>query len=134
MLKFTNSFASYSVNDLDAAKSFYQETLGLSVAEKTEGLEITMPGGGKTFLYRKPNHAPASFTVLNFKVPDINQAVDDLNKKGIQMEHYEGNLKTDKRGIFHPSGPHDGPTIAWFKDPSGNILSVVEQGTEQKAA
>jgi catechol 2,3-dioxygenase-like lactoylglutathione lyase family enzyme len=127
MLKFNNSFASFSVNDLDAAKQFYRETLGLNVAEKTEGLEVDLPGGGKTFLYRKPNHAPATFTVLNFKVNDVSQTVDDLAKKGIQMEHYDGTLKTDKRGIFHPSGPQDGPTIAWFKDPSGNILSVVEQ-------
>jgi predicted enzyme related to lactoylglutathione lyase len=127
MLRFTNSFASYSVNDIDAAKQFYQETLGLSVTQKTEGLEVAMPGGGKAFLYRKPNHTPATFTVLNFKVNDVNQAVDDLNKQGVQMEHYDGQLQTDQRGIFHPKGPHDGPTIAWFKDPSGNILSVVEQ-------
>jgi predicted enzyme related to lactoylglutathione lyase len=126
-MKFTNSFASYSVSDIDAAKRFYEETLGLNVSKRMEGLEIDMPGGGKTFVYRKPNHTPATFTVLNFKVNDVRQAVDDLNKKGVQMEHYEGNIKTDERGIFHPKGPQDGPTIAWFKDPSGNILSVVEQ-------
>src|SRR3954462_8379513 len=109
-MKFTNSFASYSVNDIDAAKQFYEETLGLNVSKRLEGLEIDMPGGGKTFVYRPTHHTPATFTVLNFQVNDVQQAWDDLNKKGVQMEHYEGNIKTDERGSFHPKGPQDGPT------------------------
>ena len=128
MFKDTNAFSSYSVNDLQAAKNFYSRTLGLTVAEKKEGLEVEIPGGGNAFLYPKPNHTPATFTVLNFKVNDIHKAVRDLTQKGVSMEHYDqGNLRTDSEGIFHPTGPQDGPTIAWFKDPAGNILSVVEQ-------
>src|SRR5438128_9352657 len=119
MFNKTGSFSSYSVNDLQAAKKFYGQTLGLDVSEKTEGLELQMPGGGKTFLYPKPNHSPATFTVLNFKVDDIERAVDELADRGIGLEHYDQkDLKTDSRGIFRPRGPHDGPTIAWFKDPA----------------
>jgi predicted enzyme related to lactoylglutathione lyase len=128
MFKDTKAFSSFSVNDLQVAKKFYSQTLGLDVSEKTEGLELEIPGGGKAFIYPKSNHQPATFTVLNFKVNDIHEAVNDLSRKGVSMEHYDQeNLKTDAQGIFHPRGPHDGPTIAWFKDPAGNILSVVKQ-------
>lgn len=123
MLQTRNAFSSFSVNDLQRAKEFYSQTLGLKVSESKEGLEIH-PGDTDVFIYGKPNHKPASFTVLNFLVDDINKAVDELNQKGVRFEQYEGEIKTDEKGIHHESG---GPTIAWFKDPAGNILSVLEE-------
>ena len=122
MLQTKNAFSSFSVNDLKKAKDFYGQTLGLKVNESEMGLEIH-PGDTDVFIYHKPNHAPASFTVLNFMVDDIDKAVDELNKKGVRFEHYEGEIKTDEKGI-HRNG---GPSIAWFKDPAGNILSVLEK-------
>ena len=117
------SFSSFSVNDLQKAKEFYGEKLGLDVKESPEGLELHT-GDNAVFLYPKPNHIPASFTVFNFRVDDIEAAVDELNALGITIEHYNlPDIKTDERGIHRGS---DGPTIAWFKDPAGNILSVVE--------
>ena len=117
------SFSSFSVNDLKQAKEFYGEKLGLDVAETEEGLELNT-GDNAIFIYPKPNHTPASFTVLNFPVDDVGKAVDELNALGIKLEHYDlPDIKTDERGIAR--GPK-GPTIAWFKDPAGNILSVVE--------
>jgi predicted enzyme related to lactoylglutathione lyase len=117
------SFLSFSVNDLQKAKMFYGETLGLNVSETPEGLELHT-GSNTVFLYPKPNHTPASFTVLNFPVDDIEAAVDELTGLGVTLEHYNlPDIKTDRRGIFR--GP--GPTIAWFKDPAGNILSVVHK-------
>ena len=117
------SFSSFSVNDLQKAKEFYGEKLGLDVAETKEGLELKT-GDNAIFLYPKPNHTPASFTVLNFPVENIEAAVDELNSLGIKLEHYDlPDMKTNERGIAR--GPK-GPTIAWFKDPAGNILSVVE--------
>lgn len=122
MFKSAKSFSSFSVNDLQKAKEFYGDTLGLEVSESQEGLELHT-GGNSVFLYPKSNHTPASFTVLNFHVDDIEQAVDELNALGVTLEHYnQPDLKTDERGIFR--GP--GPQIAWFKDPAGNILSVLE--------
>jgi catechol 2,3-dioxygenase-like lactoylglutathione lyase family enzyme len=122
MLQTKNAFSSFSVNDLKKAKDFYGQTLGLKVNESEMGLEIH-PGDTDVFIYPKPNHTPASFTVLNFLVDDINKAVDELNKKGVRFERYEGEIKTDEKGI-HRNG---GPSIAWFKDPAGNILSVLEK-------
>lgn len=117
------SFSSFSVNDLQKAKEFYNEKLGLDVSETKEGLELNT-GDNAIFIYPKPNHTPASFTVLNFAVDDIEAAVDELNALGISLEHYNlPDIKTDERGIAR--GPK-GPTIAWFKDPAGNILSVVQ--------
>jgi len=125
MFKDAPAFSSFSVKDIKTAKKFYGDTLGLRISETKEGLELTHPTGNTVFLYVKPNHSPASFTVLNFPVMDIDEAVDNLNQLGIKLERYnQPDLKTDERGIFH--GPH-GPTIAWFKDPDGNILSVVER-------
>ena len=123
MFKSAKSFSSFSVNDLQRAKEFYGDTLGLEVSESEEGLELHT-GGNSVFLYSKSNHTPASFTVLNFHVDDIEKAVDELNALGVSLEHYnQPDLKTDQRGIFR--GP--GPQIAWFKDPAGNILSVLEE-------
>lgn len=124
IFKEAKSFSSFSVNDLRRAKEFYGETLGLEVKETPEGLELHT-NNNVVFLYPKPNHTPASFTVLNFHVNDIERAVDELKALGVSLEHYNmPDIKTDERGIAR--GPH-GPIIAWFKDPAGNILSVLEE-------
>jgi predicted enzyme related to lactoylglutathione lyase len=124
MFKVKEAFSSFSVNDLQKAKEFYTNTLGLKVSETPEGLELKT-GGTPVFIYPKPNHAPATFTVLNFPVDDIDQAVASLKKQGIRFEQYNmPDLKTDKDGVAR--GPQ-GPQIAWFKDPAGNILSVLEE-------
>jgi len=123
IFKEAKSFCSFSVNDLKKAKDFYGQTLGLRVSESPEGLELHT-GDNSIFIYPKPNHTPASFTVLNFHVDDIETAVDELNALGVNLEHYNlPDIKTDDRGIAR--GP--GPMIAWFKDPAGNILSVLEE-------
>jgi catechol 2,3-dioxygenase-like lactoylglutathione lyase family enzyme len=123
MFKNTKAFSGFSVNDWQKARDFYSQTLGLEVAELPEGLELHIAGGGRIFIYPKPNHSPATFTILNFPVDDIEQAVDKLSRLGVTFEHYDqGELKTNEKGIAH--GP--GPKIAWFKDPAGNILSVLE--------
>lgn len=123
LFKEAETFSSFSINDLKQAKQFYGETLGLEVEETDEGLQLNT-SGATVFLYSKPNHTPASFTVLNFHVDDIEAAVKELKALGIQLEQYNlPDLKTDESGIFR--GP--GPQIAWFKDPAGNILSVLEE-------
>lgn len=122
MFKDTRAFGSFSVNDLKQAKAFYGLKLGLEVFETPEGLELRLAGGGQVFIYPKPNHQPASFTVLNFIVDDIDRAVDQLHALGVRFEHYEGDIRTDEKGIHRNAGPK----IAWFKDPAGNILSVVQ--------
>ena len=124
MFREAESFSSFSVNDIQKAKEFYGQTLGLDIKETPEGLELHTENN-TVFLYPKPNHTPASFTVLNFHVEDIEAAVDELSTLGISLEHYNlPDIKTDQRGIAR--GPQ-GPTIAWFKDPAGNILSVLEE-------
>jgi len=123
MLETNKAFSSFSVNDLQKARQFYGQILGLKVKESPLGLELNA-GQQSIFVYPKPNHEPATFTVLNFQVKDIDAAVDELKQKGVSFEHYDGEMKTDKKGI-HREG---GPTIAWFKDPAGNILSVLENG------
>jgi len=125
---FTDSkaFGSFSVNDLKRAKDFYGKTLGLEISEMPEGLQLNLADGFNVFLYPKPNHAPATFTVLNFVVDDIDEAVDELKSLGVNLERYDqAEIRTDEKGIMR--GP--GPQIAWFKDPSGNILSVVQDKT-----
>jgi len=124
MVDDSTPFSSYSVNDVDAAKAFYQDTLGLDVAEQPEGLGLRLTTGGQVFLYPKDDHQPASFTVLNFAVDDIEATVDELIGKGVVMERYEG-FDHDERGIAAP-GEAPGPKIAWFKDPAGNVLSVLQ--------
>ncbi len=126
MLKDSKAFGSFSVNDLNKAKDFYSQKLGLEVSETKEGLGLKITGGGEIFIYPKPNHTPASFTVLNFPVDDIDQVVDELGRLGVQFESYEGEMKTDKKGIYRGAARGEGPNIAWFKDPAGNILSVLE--------
>ena len=121
------SFSGFSVNDLAKAKEFYSQTLGLKLTNESMGLNFDLPGGGKLFLYEKSDHAPASFTVLNFVVTDINAAVDDLASKGVSMEKYDNMPGAqDSRGIMRGIAANQGPDIAWFKDPAGNILSVLQ--------
>ena len=127
MFKDTRAFSSFSVDDLQKAKEFYGQTLGLEVSETKEGLALRLAGGGQVFIYPKPNHEPATFTVLNFRVNDIDQAVDQLKKLGVSLERYDGEMKTDEKGIFRGAARGEGPNIAWFKDPAGNILSVLER-------
>lgn len=123
MLRESEAFSGFSVNDLDVAKRFYGETLGLEVAMEDAGLALRIPGRRPVFLYPKENHEPATYTVLNFPVPDIERAVDQLTAAGITFERYGGDFKQDARGIARDEY---GPPIAWFKDPAGNILSVIE--------
>ena len=125
MFKEAKSFSSFSVNDLKRAKEFYGERLGLDISETPQGLELYTENS-TVFLYPKPNHTPASFTVLNFHVKNIEAAVDELNALGINLEHYNmPDIKTDQRGIARD--PHGPAAIAWFKDPAGNILSVLQE-------
>ena len=122
MFREAETFCSFSVDDLKKAKDFYGGTLGLDVSETKEGLELSLEGNS-VFIYPKPNHTPASFTVLNFSVDDIEEAVAELDRLGLPREHYDlPDLKTDNQGIMRGRGPK----IAWFKDPAGNILSVIE--------
>jgi catechol 2,3-dioxygenase-like lactoylglutathione lyase family enzyme len=124
MLNKSKALSSFSVDNIQKAKEFYGKTLGLEISSGPEGtLVLDLAGGTKTLMYPKPNHQPATFTVLNFPVPSVEKAVDELNQRGVRFEIYnEPNLKTDARGISRGNGP----TIAWFKDPAGNILSVLE--------
>jgi catechol 2,3-dioxygenase-like lactoylglutathione lyase family enzyme len=123
MLEATRAFSGFSVDDLERAERFYGETLGLNVSQNPAGLELELGGGTRVFIYPKPNHEPATFTVLNFPVANIDEAVDELTAAGVRLERYDG-IESDERGI---SRGGDGPTIAWFKDPAGNILSVLEE-------
>jgi catechol 2,3-dioxygenase-like lactoylglutathione lyase family enzyme len=126
MFKDTKAFSSFSVDDIQKAKKFYGQTLGLEVSESYGGrlLEIHITGGRNILIYPKANHTPATFTILNFPVDNLEQAMDDLTKIGVRFEIYnEGDLKTDEKGI---SLSGDGPKVAWFKAPAGNVLSVLE--------
>ncbi len=124
MFKDTKAFSGFSVDDVPRAKQFYGETLGLNVSDEMGGLGLHLGGGGEVFVYPKDDHTAASFTVLNFPVDDIDAAVDRLTEAGVRFEQYDGELQTDEKGIARSSG--EGPTIAWFKDPAGNVLSVLE--------
>ena len=122
MFKDSVAFSGFSTDDLAKAKTFYADTLGVEVSEQDGVLALHLGGGHEVIIYPKPNHEPATFTVLNFPVPDIEQTVDRLAQAGVQTERYEG-FDQDERGIM--SG--EGFPIAWFKDPAGNILSVIER-------
>lgn len=123
MFQHKNVFSSFSVNDIEKAKAFYTDTLGLEAGKSEMGtLELSIGNGANVMVYPKPNHEAASFTVLNLIVDDIEKAVDELNSKGVKFEQYEGDIKTDAKGIMRGNGP----LIAWFKDPAGNIISVIE--------
>ena len=124
MFKDTKAFSGFSVNDAQKAKEFYGQTLGLDVTEAYGLLTLHIAGGTNILMYPKENHTPATFTILNFPVANIEQAVDELVRRGVRFESYnDGGLVTDERGIFRGGGPK----IAWFKDPAGNLLSVLEQ-------
>jgi predicted enzyme related to lactoylglutathione lyase len=123
MFKDTNAFSGFSVDDIPRAKQFYGETLGLNVTEENGMLMLHLAGGGRVLVYPKENHEPATFTILNFPVPDVEETVDRLTEAGVRFEHYGGDLPTDEKGIMRGNGP----TIAWFTDPAGNILSVLDQ-------
>jgi predicted enzyme related to lactoylglutathione lyase len=117
----TEAYSGFAVNDLEKAKQFYGETLGLSVSEAHGLLRLHLSGGADVLVYPKPNHTPATFTILNFPVEDIDGTVDELTRRGVQFERYPG-MDMDERGVFR----HGGPFIAWFTDPAGNILSVLQ--------
>jgi catechol 2,3-dioxygenase-like lactoylglutathione lyase family enzyme len=123
MFRESHAFAGFSSNDIGKSKEFYARTLGLEVTEDNGMLNLRLAGGGSVLIYPKPNHEPASFTVLNFPVPNIEGTVETLTKAGVAFERYDG-AGQDKRGI---SRQPDGPAIAWFKDPAGNILSVIQE-------
>ncbi len=126
MLKDSKAYSGFSVDDIPKAKEFYGRTLGLDVSED-QGmgiLSLRLAGDTTVIVYPKPNHEPATFTILNFPVPDVDKAVDALKQRGVRFETYDmPDLKTDDKGIMRGNGP----TIAWFKDPAGNILSVIEE-------
>jgi catechol 2,3-dioxygenase-like lactoylglutathione lyase family enzyme len=126
MFKDTRVFTSFSVDDLKKAADFYATTLGLDVKETPEGLSLTFCGGGSAFIYPKADHRPATYTILNFPVQNLDDAVAELSEKGITFEKYGGEIQTDEKGIFRGGDQGKGPNIAWFKDPAGNILSLPE--------
>jgi catechol 2,3-dioxygenase-like lactoylglutathione lyase family enzyme len=123
MLNGKTAFSGFSTNDIPAAKSFYADKLGLNVTEEMGALSLKFPNGHTVFIYPKDDHVPATYTALNFEVDDIDGAVDNLVAKGIAFERYDGpDFNQDERGIMRDQGP----PIAWFKDPAGNILSVIK--------
>ncbi|MDP9027216.1 MAG: VOC family protein [Actinomycetota bacterium] len=124
MLTTTGGFSGFSVDDEATALAFYRDTLGLKVADTSMGLQLDITGGAPVFVYAKPNHVPATFTVLNFEVADIDVAVDELVASGVTIEVYPGTYQ-DEKGITRGKAANRGPDIAWFLDPAGNILSVL---------
>jgi predicted enzyme related to lactoylglutathione lyase len=120
------AFSSFSVSDLARAQEFYGKTLGLQVEKNEMGLRVHLPGGGEVFVYSKADHQPATFTILNLQVDDIDAAVDELSRRGVRFEHYDNGAKTDGKGIARGLAQKQGPDIAWFKDPAGNFVSVLQ--------
>ena len=125
MFRESHAFSGFSTNDTAAARAFYGDTLGLDATEEHGMVTLRLAGGGRVIIYPKDNHVAATFTVLNFPVKDIDAAADQLIAAGIALERYEG-FAQDERGIARPESPEQGPPIAWFKDPAGNILSILE--------
>ena len=124
MFKESSAFSSFSVDDLQRAKEFYSRTLGLEVSEGPMGLDLHLATGSSIFVYPKEDHAPATFTILNFRVDDLERIMEALTGAGVRLEKYDQpGLKTDERGVLSDNGMK----IAWFKDPAGNILSVIEE-------
>lgn len=126
MFKDSPVTSGFSTNDIAGAKQFYADILGFTLEERMGILTLHFVNGGSTFVYPKPNHEPATFTVMNILVDDIERAVDGLMTKGVVFEHYDGDMKTDEKGIAWGKKANMGPNIAWFKDPAGNILSLLE--------
>ena len=132
MLTESHSFAGFSADDIAKAREFYRGTLGLEVTEANGMLTLHLAGGGTVLIYPKDDHEPASFTVLNFPVADIDRVADELATAGVVFERYEG-MPHDERGVVRPPSPEYGPPIAWFKDPAGNILSILQSGAHGAA-
>ena len=132
MFRDSHAFSGYSTDDIERARAFYGDTLGLNVSDGLGMgiLDLNLAGGSHVLIYPKDDHVPATYTVLNFPVDDIDAAVERLRAAGIHMERYEG-FEQDERGIARSARPEDGPPIAWFKDPAGNILAVLETGEER---
>jgi predicted enzyme related to lactoylglutathione lyase len=125
MLGKSHAFSGMSSNDVEASRRFYGDILGVTVRDEEMGsISLQLTGGGVVFIYPKDNHEPATFTVLNFEVDDIDAAVDELTSKGVSMERYEG-AHQDEKGVARGKAAGMGPDIAWFTDPAGNILSVL---------
>jgi catechol 2,3-dioxygenase-like lactoylglutathione lyase family enzyme len=122
MLAQSKAFSGFAVDDLQKAREFYGETLGLETSEEHGLMTLHLAGDRDTLVYPKPDHTPATYTVLNFPVEDIDRAVDELAERGVRFERYDG-MDQDEKGVFRGGGPH----IAWFTDPAGNILSVLQQ-------
>jgi catechol 2,3-dioxygenase-like lactoylglutathione lyase family enzyme len=124
MTMFTNTkaFSGFAVDDISSAREFYGETLGLNTSEAYGILTLHLAGGRDTIVYPKPSHTPADYTILNFPVDDIDQAVDELSARGVRFERYDG-MEQDEKGVMRAGGPY----IAWFKDPAGNVLSVLQE-------
>jgi catechol 2,3-dioxygenase-like lactoylglutathione lyase family enzyme len=118
----TRAFSGFAVDDLQKAKEFYGETLGLKTSEEHGLMTLDLAGDRPTLVYPKPDHTPATYTILNFPVEDIDKAVDELAARGVRFERYNG-MDQDEKGIFRGAGPY----IAWFKDPAGNVLSVLQE-------
>lgn len=128
MLKKSKAFSGFSADNLEKIKEFYGNTLGLNVRDGSMGiLELHLEGNNPLIIYPKPNHVPATFTVLNFPVENIVETVDALTAKGVTFLSYTGELQTDEKGMCNADGKQPGPKIAWFEDPAGNILSVLEE-------
>jgi catechol 2,3-dioxygenase-like lactoylglutathione lyase family enzyme len=120
----TKAFSGFAVDDIAAAKAFYGDTLGLRVSEEHGMLALHIAGDRDIMVYPKPDYTPATYTILNFPVDNVDKAVDQLTERGVRMQRYEG-IEADEKGIVRAEG---GPPIAWFTDPAGNILSVLETG------
>jgi len=124
---FLSSFSGLAVDSTQRAKEFYAGILGLEISDESMGLQFNLPGGGSLFIYEKPDHIPATFTVLNFVVADIETVIDEYVQKGVHFEVYDNlPVAQDERGILRGKAAGQGPDIAWFKDPAGNILSLIE--------
>ena len=121
MLEHSRAYSGFSVNDIQQAKQFYGETLGLRVSEQNGMLTLHIAGDRDTLVYPKEDHTPATFTILNFPVEDVDRTVEELTAQGVRFERYEG-FDQNEKGVFRGGGP----LIAWFKDPAGNILSVIQ--------
>lgn len=120
------AFTSISVNDLAKAKEFYSSVLGVEVRNEAMGLRLSLPGGGRLFIYAKDDHQPATFTVVNFVVDNIDEAVEELKRRGVKLERYQS-IPADDKAIYRGKSRDQGPDVAWFKDPAGNVLSVIEE-------
>lgn len=130
MFKIQATYSSFSVDNLDETREFYSQVLGLETSDDTMGLRLNLPGGGVLFIYPKDDHQPATFTVLNFVVENIDEAIDELAKRGITLERYDSIPllgEQDEKGVLRGLSANQGPDIAWFKDPAGNILSVSQE-------